>query len=167
MTCGQTIRSPKTGLKRTCPGELNGRNKCSFANLHMMGMISGFCITGHHEGVKSTVDGKSQRCCNLWQTCPCDCHDKMSIVLAPKKQQRVAVPNGWRWTSPSVLVEKACQSWSNSDRSQPCTRDWIVKEVFKEKPIDPDNVEKILSKWHLEGRAFVASNPLRFLKFLR
>lgn len=165
--CGETIRSPKTGLKRTCPGELNNRGKCSYQKLHMMRINSGWCGTGHHEGTKAEVNGKVQRCCALWQTCPCRCHDDMSKVLAPRKQQRIAVGNGWIWEGPSFRIERICKDWFNGDRQAPCTVDFMLSEAFKEKPIDPEVVRKILAKWHTEGRAFVGSNPTRFLKFLR
>lgn len=183
--CGVSIRSPKTGLRRACPGELKANGDCSFGKFHLTSARSGWCITGHHEGKKAEVNGVAQSCCRLWQSCPCDCHDTMSKILAPRRQQREPVSNGWKWktphiadwlrkyeakqsllNNPEIRIKHICEVWASGDKSTPCTAEYIVSQTLEEKPLNPDLIARVLAKWHENGLAFASPDPVRFFKFL-
>ncbi len=185
MNCQETIRGPKTGLRRPCPGTCNEYGECNQAKFHLWTAKSGWCATGACEGKKPVVDGVPQMTCRLWQRCPCKCHDTISQLLAPKKQQRVPYPDayvkkeafivGWikRYdakqkllNNPELRVRSICEDWAAGDRVTPCTASFIVSQTRDEKPLTLGEVERIMYDWLAKKTAFVGGEPMRFIKFV-
>lgn len=185
MKCEEIIRSPKTGLRRPCPGKVSPSGICSLGNFHLWSIKSGWCGAGACEGTKPSVDDVPQMTCRKWQNCPCGCHDTMSKLLAPKKKQRVHVPDGYipreprikSWLkeyeakqvllkNPPLRVKALCEVWLDGDKSTACTAHYLSSQTLEEKPISESEVEKILQSWAQEKLAFVGGDPMRFIKFI-
>lgn len=61
---------------------------CPNRQVHVMPLITGFCHSGWHEGMK--IDKPT---CKFWITCPCDCHTSLSRMYAMTDTERVMVNN--------------------------------------------------------------------------
>lgn len=87
-------------LAKTCPARVRDGGKmvpcdqqltrglCSNRGVHVNPIVTGFCNSEWHEGLKI-----NKPTCKYWMTCPCDCHTKISAMYALTGDDRPMIDN--------------------------------------------------------------------------
>lgn len=94
-TCPEEVRSAVTGIREPC-GTSFSDDECPRRRLeHIRNLKTGHCHTGWCEGLKpkGPVSGNPCPTCKQWLTCPCDCHDLVSMMFKVNSLPRVTMEN--------------------------------------------------------------------------
>lgn len=80
--CKALVRDQKTGLDpKPCGTDLAGETRCPNRSRHVNKYRTGFCIDGNCEGTERvTSSGGYHKTCSAWLTCPCQCHEQVSLM---------------------------------------------------------------------------------------
>jgi len=97
VNCKKTMRDPVTGISKPCPGFMKGGECVVHKKIrnHLNPYVSGFCGGKNQcEGMRpKSPTGKPMKTCHLWLTCPCDCHEFISMAFAKAGRERVTMDN--------------------------------------------------------------------------
>lgn len=94
-TCKEQTRNSVTGIGEPCNTEHPEGSECPRRRTeHMLPFQTGWCHSGFHEGLKPrSFSGQPCPTCKFWLTCPCDCHDLVSMMFQANNLPRVAMEN--------------------------------------------------------------------------
>lgn len=93
-TC-KSYYKDSTGTKLKCgTGIPAGSSECPERKRHILPFKTGACSSGFHEGTRARdAAGKPAKVCELWQTCPCECHENLDELFSMTKQERYPQAN--------------------------------------------------------------------------
>lgn len=94
-----------------------GGDYCDNKANHLHTMLTGFCHSGWHEGMKArSASGQPAPTCKFYINCPCDCHARLNRMFDLAGNERILVDNS-DWKPESTFV-------------MPTARDVIVASSF-------------------------------------
>lgn len=81
-----------------------GGDICPNKENHLYPLLTGFCHSGWHEGVKAvTASGAPAPTCKFYINCPCECHARLNRMYQISGQERILVDNS-DWKPESISL---------------------------------------------------------------
>lgn len=86
------------------PHPLGGDAWCPNRDNHLWPIVTGFCQSGWHEGIKArSAAGVAAPTCKLFINCPCRCHADLNRMFDLVGEERILVNNS-EWKPESTFV---------------------------------------------------------------
>jgi hypothetical protein len=82
--------------------------------------VTGFCSAGFHEGTKpkAPIAGTPVKVCTFWQTCPCECHVRLTAMFTQTEMERMPVENpDWEYHPPTFWMPDD-EYWAERNQSR-------------------------------------------------
>lgn len=92
--CKDMVRNQLTGIREVCEAPYVGEECPRRRTEHIRPMRTGYCNSGWCEGMKpKSYSGLPCPTCKFWLTCPCDCHELVSMMFMQSEMPRQLIDN--------------------------------------------------------------------------